>query len=191
MLPSSVISSIISYISSSVTETSSRLPAILRVSLPIPDRIAVMGRNTFMSTTRSPAQARLDFSLNFLPILFGSISPIRNMARVMIKVDAVTADSPHLLVTAAVTTDAAAIWAIFVHIRRVVIASSKLSRTYITFWALPFPLSALTLIFVLETLDTAVSVRAQYADAINNKQTMIIVRLSGSIIWIFHLGFTI
>ena len=144
-----------------------------------------------MSTTRSPAQARLDFSLNFLPILFGSISPIRNMARVMIKVDAVTADSPHLLVTAAVTTDAAAIWAIFVHIRRVVIASSKLSRTYNTFLALPFPLSALTLIFVLETLDTAVSVRAQYADAINNKQTMIIVRLSGSIIWIFHLGFTI
>ena len=172
----------ISYISSSVTDTSSEELLSFRDALPIPDRTKVNGRRSFMSTTRSPEHARLAFSLSLLPILLGSISPAKNMAMVTMKVDAVTAPRPHFLVTNTVTTEAAAIWAILVHIKRVVIASSKLSSTYMTCFALTSPLSSLTLIRFRDTQAIAVSVSAKYADAMNNKQTMISDRLSGSII---------
>ena len=51
--------------------------------------------------------ARQICSLYFFAMLFGSISPKKNINSVISKVEIVTADIPQIRVTATVTTDAA------------------------------------------------------------------------------------
>ena len=75
------------------------------------------------------AVCRQNLSLYFFAMDFGSISPTKNTTAVVTKVPAVTADMPHLRVTSTVTMAATVMCTIFVPMRTVVIALSKLSKT--------------------------------------------------------------
>ena len=75
------------------------------------------------------AQERARVSLYFFATLLGSISPAKNTTMVVMIVLIDTALTPHFLVTARVTIEAAAICTILVQISRVLMARSKLSST--------------------------------------------------------------
>ena len=132
-----------------------------------------------------PAQPSRSFSLYFFPRLFGSISPAKNTTTVVMIVLSETAFNPQRRVTATVTIAATEICTMFVPIRIVVIARSKLSSRYSAFFARVSPRSAAVLILTRETDAMAVSVTAKYM-AQNNKTIAMIHgnRLPSSIMWI-------
>ena len=155
--PPSVISSIMSYSSSSVTETSPSLPDNFAAAWPILVRIQEMGENRRIKKHSDPAVARANRSLYRFAMLFGSISPRKNTAMVVTSVPTVTALRPHRRVTCTVTIDAMTRCTILVPIRIVVTARSKFSRTNIAFSALESPRSTAVLILILLTDANAVS----------------------------------
>ena len=82
-----------------------------------------------MKKQSTGAQERARVSLYFFATLLGSISPAKNTTMVVMIVLIDTALTPHFLVTARVTIEAAAICTILVQISRVLMARSKLSST--------------------------------------------------------------
>ena len=120
------------------------------------------GAKIFIMSTRGPAQDLRSRTAYFLPRLLGSISPAKNTMRVVMMVLTDTAESPHALVTATVTREAMAICTILVHIRRVLIARSKLSIKKSAFFALSSPCSAASFILLREAEARAVSATAKY-----------------------------
>lgn len=97
--------------------------------LPIDDNRADIGRKMRIKKHSEPATANDSRSLYFLAMLFGSISPTKKTAMVIIIVLRVTAPNPQIRVTVTVTMLAAAICTMFVQIRILLMARSKLSRT--------------------------------------------------------------
>ena len=184
-VPSSVMSSMISYSSSSVTEISPSPLVSFAAPCPIAVSSAESGAKSFISTRIDPAQPSRSFSLYFFPRLFGSISPAKNTTTVVMIVLSETAFNPQRRVTATVTIAATEICTMFVPIRIVVIARSKLSSRYSAFFARVSPRSAAVLILTRETDAMAVSVTAKYM-AQNNKTIAMIHgnRLPSSIMWI-------
>ena len=161
-LPSSVMSSMISYSSSSVTVISGSPLESFAAPRPIAVSSAESGAKSFISTRIAPAQESSSFSLYFLPRLFGSISPRKNTTIVVTIVLRVTKLNPQRRVTATVTIEATAICTMFVPIRIVVIARSKLSSRNSASFARVSPRSAAVLIFVRDAEAMAVSVTAKY-----------------------------
>ena len=162
-LPSSVMSSIISYSSSSVTEIWLSPFVSFAADCPIHVSSLDSGAKIFISTHRTPAQLNASFSLNFLATLLGSISPTKNTTIVVIIVLTETALSPHIRLTATVTTEAVVICTMFVQISRVLIARSKFSITYSARFAWSLPLSAAARIRDLDAEANAVSATASHA----------------------------
>ena len=97
-------SSIISYSSSSVTESSGSLLLSLAAVSPIFASTAEKGRKRPIKKRRLPAQAFASRSGNFLAMLFGSISPAKNTSSVVRIVLTVTTESPQRRVTTMVTS---------------------------------------------------------------------------------------
>ena len=118
-----------SYISSSVTDISGSAFTKRAAKLPMADRTADIGRKMRIKKHSEPATAKDSRSLYFLAMLFGSISPTRKTTMVMIIVLRVTALSPQMRVTLTVTMLAAAMCTMFVQIRILLMARSKLSST--------------------------------------------------------------
>ena len=118
------------------------------------------------------AVANANRSLYFFAMLFGSISPMKNTTIVVTSVPMVTADTPHLRVTSTVTYAAVVRWMMFVPIRMVEIALSKLSNTYSTFSAWREPRSTRALIRIRLTEANAVSISAKYAAPQSSKRIM-------------------
>jgi len=123
---------------------------------------AETGLRMSMKNRSAPDVARLIRSLYFLAMLLGSISPTKNAAMVVMIVDRVSADTPHMRVTCTVTMEAAAMCMIFVQISMVVIARSKLSVMKRAFLARSSPLSASVFSFTRDTEANAVSAMAKY-----------------------------
>ncbi len=162
-VPSSVISSMMSYSSSSVTDTSGSPFVSFAACFPKAVRMAVAGPKMDIKKHSDPAVDKASRSLYFFAMLFGSISPIKKIAMVIIIVLIVTAETPHLRVTNIVTSDAITICTIFVPISIVVIALSKLSNTRRAFLALPSPRSRRDFSLTRETDANAPSANAKYA----------------------------
>ena len=97
----------------------------LLARFPIAARIAAAGLKMVFRITSGRIQRSESFSLYFLAMLLGSISAKKNTKRDVTNVLIVTAPIPHMLVTCTVTIDAAPRWAMFVHIRIVLIVRSK------------------------------------------------------------------
>ena len=174
-LPSSVISSMMSYISSSVTEISGSALTNFAAKLPVADSSFASGFKTDIKKHSEPATANDSRSLYFFAMLLGSISPAKKTTMVITKVLTVTAPgtSGNILVTASVTMLAAEICTIFVQISMLVMARSKLSRTCMALTALGSPRSARILIFTLDTEAKAVSATAKYAAQSKSKTTIV------------------
>ena len=159
-VPSSVMSSMMSWISSSVTETSGS-PLTMRLArLPIAERTAVAGVQILSMIIRGPMKRSARSSLYFFAMLLGSISAKKNTIREVAIVEIVTAESPKRRVTYTVTSDAVERWAMFVQMRIVLIVRSKLSSAVRTEAARSSPWSARVFIFTLEQDARAVSTTA-------------------------------
>ena len=102
-------------------------------------------------------------SLYLLTRLFGSISPAKKTARVQRIVPSATYPAPQRRVTRRVTSVAVVIWTIFVPIRMVEMATSKLSCTYKALSARRSPRSWAILRRMRPTDMVLVSATAKYA----------------------------
>ena len=141
-LPSSVMSSMMSYSSSSVKDTGVSSGVSFAADWPIQVSRAERGVKTFIRNCSTGPVARASGSLYFLAMLLGSISPAKKTTIVVTMVLIDTALRPHIFVTATVTMEAVAICTILVQISKVLMALSKSSRINSAVFALASPRSA-------------------------------------------------